>query len=73
MISNKTVFTHKYRVMKKFGLRSDVELRLFLIRLAEKSSAPLCAARSLMTLWQKWAFFDLPRPVLSGRGLLKAL
>ena len=41
MISNKTVFTHKYRVMKKFGLRSDVELRLFLIRLAEKKFCPI--------------------------------
>jgi luxR family transcriptional regulator, regulator of transport and utilization of aryl beta-glucosides len=36
-ITDKTVFSHKYQVMSKFGLRTDFELLRFLQTLLEKS------------------------------------
>lgn len=39
-ISDKTVFTHKYMLMKKFDLRTDYELIVLLNRLAEKDRSP---------------------------------
>ncbi|HCM9129799.1 TPA: response regulator transcription factor [Enterobacter asburiae] len=39
-ISEKTVFTHKYMVMRKFNLRSDRELLMLLKRMAEIYSWP---------------------------------
>lgn len=39
-LSDKTIFTYKYNVMKKFRLRSDYELVVFLRRLSEKNIEP---------------------------------
>lgn len=40
MISEKTVFTHKYKIMQRFNLRSDYELMQLLNKMAEKSDWP---------------------------------
>lgn len=40
MISDKTVFSHKYLTMQKFNLHSDYELLVFLNRLAMKKLTP---------------------------------
>ncbi|MEX0565485.1 DNA-binding NarL/FixJ family response regulator [Raoultella ornithinolytica] len=40
MVSNKTVFAHKYMAMKKFNLSSDYELLLLLNKMAEKNDWP---------------------------------
>lgn len=41
MISDKTVFTHKYIMMQKFNLRSDCELLILLKRMVEKNILPI--------------------------------
>jgi DNA-binding CsgD family transcriptional regulator len=37
-MSNKTVFTHKYMMMQKFNLRSDVELIALIRKVMERKT-----------------------------------
>ncbi|MDK6847145.1 LuxR C-terminal-related transcriptional regulator, partial [Klebsiella quasipneumoniae] len=40
MISEKTVYAHKYMVMSKFNLRNDYELMLLLNKLTKNNDWP---------------------------------